>query len=160
MQLRQLTAEDLDAILQFETVNRDYFAAAVPDRGDDFFQNYPARHAALLAMQAARTDRFHVLLADDGTIIGRVNLICICDGEAELGYRIGRDFAGRGLATEAVRRACDLARCAYGLKRLRAATTVDNHGSRKVLLRNGFTIVGETTLDDRPGYQFALDLEP
>jgi hypothetical protein len=50
MQLKQLTAEHADAVLQFETVNRGYFAAAVPDRGDDFFADYPARHAALLAM--------------------------------------------------------------------------------------------------------------
>lgn len=157
MQLEQLTAQHQDAILEFETVNRDYFAASIPDRGDAFFADYPARHTALLAMQEASTDRFHVLLLD-GTIVGRVNLICIADGEAELGYRVGRDFAGRGLATEAVRDACRLASSAYDLKRLRATTTADNHGSRKVLLRSGFTIIGETTIDGRAGHQFALDL--
>jgi ribosomal-protein-alanine N-acetyltransferase len=52
-----------------------------------------------------------------------------------------------------------LARSVYGLKRLRAATTVDNHGSRTVLLRTGFAIVGETTLDGRPAHLFTLDLE-
>jgi [ribosomal protein S5]-alanine N-acetyltransferase len=129
-----------------------------PDRGDDFFADYPARHGTLLAMQEAGTDHFHVLLADDGTVIGRVNLTYISDGEAELGYRIGQDFTGRGLATEAVRRACRLARSAYGLKRLRAAVTVDNPGSRTVLLRNGFNLVGETTLDGRPAHLFTLDL--
>jgi len=156
--MQQLTAQHLDAVLEFETVNRDYFAASIPDRGDDFFTDYPARHAALLAMQAAGTDSFHVLLTDDGTVTGRVNLIDISDSEAELGYRIGRDFAGHGLATKAVRHACHLARTVYGLERLRAATTVDNHGSRTVLLRNGFTIVGETTLDGRPAHLFIVNL--
>ena len=159
MQLQQLTAQHVGAILEFETVNRDYFAAAVPDRGDDFFADYPARHAALLAMQEAGTDVFHVLMSDDGAVTGRVNLFDISGGEAALGYRIGRDFAGRGLATEAVRRVCLLARGSYGLKRLRAAATVDNHGSRTVLSRNGFTIVGETTLNGRPAHTFTLDLE-
>ncbi|GLH96621.1 GNAT family N-acetyltransferase [Phytohabitans aurantiacus] len=154
MRLQQLTAEHRDAILAFETLNRDYFAASVPDRGDDFFADYPARHAALLAMQAAGTDHFHVLVTEDGTIAGRVNLVCVEGGEAELGYRIGRDFAGRGLATDAVRQVCELAFAEYGLKRLRAATTVDNHGSRAVLLRNGFTVVGETTLDGQPALLF------
>ena len=158
MQLQQLSAEHLDAVLEFETVNRKYFAATIPDRGDDFFADYPARHAKLLGFQAAGTDFFHVLLADDGTIIGRVNLVRIADGEAELGYRIGGDFVRRGVATEGVRRICDLARSAYGLKRLRASTTTDNHGSRTVLLRNGFTIVGEITLSGRAGNLFARDL--
>ncbi|MEH1122906.1 GNAT family N-acetyltransferase [Micromonospora sp. CPCC 206061] len=158
MRLQPLTAEHRDAILAFETLNREYFAASVPDRGDDFFADYPARHAALLAMQADGTDHFHVLVTEDGTIAGRVNLVGIENGEAELGYRIGRDFAGRGLATDAVRRICDLARADYGLTRLRAAATVDNRGSRTVLLRNGFTVVGDTTLDGQPALQFARDL--
>ena len=159
MQLQQLTAQHAGAVLEFETVNRDYFAAAIPDRGDDFFADYPARHAALLEMQEAGTDLFHVLMSDDGTVIGRVNLVRIRGGEAELGYRIGRDFAGRGLATEAVRRACRLARSTYGLERLGAAVTEDNPASRKVLLRNGFTIVGETTRNGRPAQLFSLDLD-
>jgi [ribosomal protein S5]-alanine N-acetyltransferase len=158
VRLQPLTAEHRDAILAFETLNREYFAASVPDRGDDFFADYPARHAALLAMQAAGTDRFHVLVTEDGVIAGRVNVVKIENGEAELGYRIGRDFAGRGLATDAVRQVCDLARASYGLARLRAATTVDNHGSRTVLLRNGFAVVGDTTLDNRPAHLFARDL--
>lgn len=100
-----------------------------------FFADYPARHAELLAYQDAGTDRLHVLTTDDGTIAGRVNLICITDGEAELGYRIGQEFAGRGLATEAVRQVCELARAEYGLTRLRARTTDDNAPSVAVLLR-------------------------
>jgi ribosomal-protein-alanine N-acetyltransferase len=158
VRLEKLAAGHLDAVLAFETVNRDYFAASIPDRGDDFFANYPARHAALLALQEAGTDIFHVLVTDDGAVAGRVNLVYIAGGQAELGYRIGRDFAGRGLATGSVRRVCDLARSAYGLERLRAATTVDNYGSRTVLLRNGFTECGETTLSGRPATQFTLSL--
>lgn len=158
MQLEQLTAGHADAVLAFETVNRDYFAAVIPDRGDDFFADYPARHAALLAMQEAGTDFFHVLVADDGTVVGRVNLTRIADGEAELGYRVGRSFTGRGLATGAVRRVRTLARSTYGLRRLRAGAAVDNHASRAVLLRNGFRLVGESTMDGHPTHLFTLGL--
>ena len=160
MHLQQLSAEHQDAVLEFETVNREYFAAAITDRGDDFFAEYPARHAALLQLQAEGTDAFHLLLTDDGTVAGRVNLVCISDGEAELGYRVGREFAGRGLATEGVRRVCVLAGTVYGLRLLRAETSVDNHGSQKVLLRNGFSVVGETMNGGRPGLRFQLDLDP
>ncbi|NUT37889.1 MAG: GNAT family N-acetyltransferase [Hamadaea sp.] len=138
MHLELLTAEHEAAILAFETRNRAYFAASVPDRGDEFFADYPARHAALLAMQAAGTDRFHVVLADDGAIAGRVNLMDIRDGDAELGYRIGQDHTGRGVATAAVREVCVLAGGAYGLRRLHAGTAKENHASQAVLRRNGF----------------------
>lgn len=103
VRLERLTEQHRDAVLEFETANRAYFAAAVPDRGDEYFADYSARHAGLLAMQAAGTDHFHVLVMEDGTIAGRVNLTNILNNEAEVGYRIGRDFAGRGLATAAVR---------------------------------------------------------
>lgn len=158
MRIELLAAGHQDAVLAFETVNRDYFRASVPDRGEDFFADYPARHAELLAFQEAGTDRLHVLVADDGRIAGRVNLIDICDREAELGYRIGQEFAGRGLATEAVRQICGLARADYGLARLRAKATDDNRASVAVLLRNGFVVTDETTLNDRPGHQFLREL--
>jgi RimJ/RimL family protein N-acetyltransferase len=158
VRLELVTAEHRDAILEFEVANRDYFAATIPDRGDAFFADYPARHAELLTWQAAGTDRFHVLLTDDGTIAGRINLTRISDGQAELGYRIGKAYTGRGVATEAVRQVCDLARTCYGLTRLRAATTENNHASMQVLLHNGFTITGQTRLNGRPGHLFARDL--
>lgn len=160
MELQQVTAEHRDAILEFETVNRDYFAASIPDRGDAYFADYPSRHAALLEWQAAGTDLFHVLVTDDGRIAGRVNLVEIAGGEAELGYRIGRDFAGRGLATEAVAQVCRLAREQYGLQRLRAGTSPHSHASRAVLLRNGFGFVGESIVEGRPTHLFARDLQP
>lgn len=153
-----MTAAHVDAVLEFETANREYFAATIPDRGDDFFADYPSRHAALLRMQAEGTDLFHLLLTDDETVAGRVNLVCISDGEAEIGYRVGRDFAGRGLATEAVGRVCALAGTVYGLKRLRAGTGVDNHASHKVLLRNGFRVLGQTTSGGSPSLRFLLRL--
>ena len=147
MRLVPLAAEHADAVLAFETVNRAWFAASVPDRGDAFFADYPARHAALLALQEAGTDRFHLLLTDDDRVAGRVNLVDIRDGAAELGYRIGAAFAGRGLATDAVRRVCRLAADAYALDRLRASVDHGNHASRAVLLRNGFREAGRTATE-------------
>lgn len=158
MRLEPLAAGHQDAVLEFETANREYFRATISDRGDAFFADYPAHHAELLARQDAGTDRFHVLITDDGTIAGRVNLFRIADGEAELGYRVGRDFAGRGLATDAVRQVCELARAEYGLTRLRARTTDDNAASTAVLLRNGFVVTGETTLPSGPGHSYRRHL--
>lgn len=146
------------AVLAFERDNRGYFAASIPDRGDAFFAEFDERFAQLLASQAAGTDLFHVLMADAGEVVGRVNLTKVADGAAELGYRIARKAAGCGLATAAVREIRGLAAARYGLTKLRARVTRDNPASRRVLERNGFVVVGELTLNDKPAESFACEL--
>ncbi|MFI5616597.1 GNAT family N-acetyltransferase [Streptomyces sp. NPDC051567] len=149
------------ALLAFERENRGYFAACVPDRGDGYFAEFDARHAGILAGQAAGQDYFHVLVGADGEVLGRVNLVDVADGAAELGYRVAEKATGRGVATAAVRQVLDLAVSAYGLRTLRAVTTRDNAGSHAVLTRTGFLPTGETFVDD--GHlcvRYALDLVP
>ncbi|MFD7789370.1 GNAT family N-acetyltransferase [Streptomyces nojiriensis] len=146
------------ALLAFERENRAYFAASVPDRGDRYFAEFDERHAALMAEQAAGLCFFHVLVGDGGEVVGRVNLVDVGDGSAELGYRIAERATGRGLATAAVREARGLAVAEYGLAALRAVTTLDNAGSRAVLARTGFVATADVVLDGRPGLRFACDL--
>ncbi|MGW4501332.1 GNAT family N-acetyltransferase [Micromonospora sp. NPDC004336] len=156
--LQRLAAHHAAAVLRFELENREWFARSVPDRGDAYFADFDARHAGLLAEQEAGVCHFHVLVDADGTVLGRFNLVDVVDGEAELGYRVAERAAGRGVATDGVRRVAALARGAYGLRRLTAKVTVDNAGSLAVLRRTGFTRVGELSLDGRPGLRFVRDL--
>ncbi|MFF4774514.1 GNAT family N-acetyltransferase [Microtetraspora fusca] len=157
-ELQLLRPDHASALLAFEMENRAYFAASVPDRGDDYFENFAARHEALLDEQETGLILFHVLVGDDGEVLGRVNLVDVSDGIAELGFRIAEKAAGRGLATTGVRQVCDLAVTTYGLTTLRAAAALDNAGSRAVLERTGFVPTGETLLDGRPGITYVLDL--
>lgn len=154
--LEPLRAEQADALLAFERENRAYFARTVPDRGDAFFTTtgFAARLQALLDEQHARVCRFHVVLGEDGELIGRVNLMDLVDGSAELGYRVGEQAAGRGVATAAVAQVCRLAATDYGLTSLTAVTTLDNPASMRVLTRSGFTQVENTTVDGRPGLRY------
>lgn len=119
--LEPLTADHADAVLAFELENRKYFTSWIWDRGDDYFANFAAKHAALLAEQAAGICRFHVLMDDSGAVAGRVNLVDLENGSAELGYRIAEKWAGQGLATAAVRAIIGLAATEYALTTLRAA---------------------------------------
>ena len=48
-ELQRLRADDAVAILTFESANRAFFATAISDRGDEYFENYTERHHALLA---------------------------------------------------------------------------------------------------------------
>ncbi|MGW0787767.1 GNAT family N-acetyltransferase [Streptomyces sp. NPDC002911] len=156
--LERLRSDHSHALLAFEQENRAYFAASVPDRGDGFFDEFEARHAELLAEQAAGMHHFHVLADGEGAVLGRVNLVGVADRSAELGYRIAERAAGQGLATSGVRRVCALAFAEYGLTTLRAETTVDNAASRSVLTRAGFVTAGAITLMRKPGLRFTLDL--
>jgi [ribosomal protein S5]-alanine N-acetyltransferase len=157
--LEPLTAEHAAAVLAFEVENRAYFAGFISDRGDDYFASFPARHEALLAEQDAGICRFHVLVDAAGAVVGRVNLIDLENGSADLGYRIAAGSAGRGLATAAVRAVIELASTEYGLTRLTAGTTHDNVRSQAVLKRVGFRQVGEGMFGGRPGPTFELRLE-
>ena len=141
-ELQQLNAGHAPAVLAFELANRAYFAASISDRGDDFFAHYAGRHSARLAEQDAGTGAYYVLVADDGAVLGRFNLILAGDGTAELGYRVAQHAAGRGVATAAVRELCRLAAARHGLRMLRAATSHDNAASQKVLAKAGFVPVG------------------
>ncbi|AOR30097.1 GNAT family N-acetyltransferase [Streptomyces fodineus] len=146
------------ALLAFERENRAYFAASVPDRGDDYFARFDERHRALLAEQEAGVCYFHVLVGTEGEVLGRINLVDVADGGADLGYRIAERASGRGLATWSVRQICERAAQHYGLSSLRAAARLDNAASRAVLARSGFAVVGETRLSGRPGLTYVRSL--
>ena len=141
-ELQRLHPGHAPAVLAFELANRSYFAAFISDRGDEFFDQFTERHSALLAEQEAGAGAYYVLVAEDGSVLGRFNLILAGDGTAELGYRVAQHVAGRGLATETVRELCRLAATRHGLRTLRAATSRENTASQKVLTKAGFVPAG------------------
>jgi RimJ/RimL family protein N-acetyltransferase len=157
-ELQRLEARHADALLRFERENWEYFARSIPDRGDAYFAEFADRHAALLAEQATGLCRFHVLVDDDGEVLGRFNLVDLVDGRAELGFRVAEAAAGKGVAKDGVRRVCRLARDEYGLRRLVASAARENAGSLAVLRATGFTPTGEVLLSGRPGIRHALEL--
>jgi ribosomal-protein-alanine N-acetyltransferase len=157
LRIEPLRADHAAELLVFEVDNRAYFAASVPDRGDDYFAEFDARHEALLAEQELGTIRFHLVL-DGDQVVGRVNLVDLADGSADLGYRIAEKAAGRGVATAAVREVLRLAATQYGLRSVRAATTLDNKASQVVLTRVGFVPAGEVMLGDEPGLSYTRQL--
>jgi ribosomal-protein-alanine N-acetyltransferase len=164
-ELQRLHAGHGPAVLAFELANRTYFAASVSDRGDDYFDQFTDRYNALLAEQEAGICAFHVLVAEDGSVLGRFNLVDIKDRAAQLGYRVAQQVAGRGVATATVQELCRLAAGWHGLRTLRAATAHQNVASQRVLIKAGFVPVGPAEpadLGDKPGtwYQRDLVLKP
>jgi ribosomal-protein-alanine N-acetyltransferase len=162
-ELKRLHARHAPAVLAFELANRAYFAASVSDRGDDFFDQFTDRYNASLAEQEAGICAFYVLVAEDGSVLGRFNLYDLEDGTARLGYRVAEQVAGRGVATTTVRELCRTATAMHGLRTLRAATSHDNAASQKVLTKAGFVPVGPATTADlggKSGTWYRRDLQP
>ncbi|MFD0387642.1 GNAT family N-acetyltransferase [Tistrella bauzanensis] len=81
-----------------------------------------------------------------GPLIGMMTLRPdIDDGDgrtADLGYVLGRDWWGRGIATAAGRKVLVVARDQLALARIAADVKHDNHRSAAVLRRLGFTETG------------------
>lgn len=86
---------------------------------------------------------FFVFLREDGReiLVGGLTLSNVRRRAAQfvnLGYWMGRDYAGRGLMTEAVGVVIPFVFDTLGLHRIHAAFIPDNAASRRVLEKNGF----------------------
>jgi ribosomal-protein-alanine N-acetyltransferase len=162
-ELQRLRADHAPAVLAFELANRAYFATFVSDRGNEFYDHFTEQYNATLAEQEAGTCIFHVLVGEDGTVLGRFNLYDLEDGTAKLGYRVAQHVADRGVATATVQELCRLAAGKYGLRTLRAATARQNVASQRVLAKAGFVVAGPADpadLGGKPGtwYQRVLSV--
>jgi ribosomal-protein-alanine N-acetyltransferase len=156
--LERLRPEHEAAILEFEVANRAYFAETISDRADYFYEHFAELYRTLLAEQAAGTSFGHVLVDDDGAVVGRFNLYEVADGRAEAGYRVARHVSGRGVATLGLTSMCALARDAYGLRALRATTSTSNVASQRVLAKAGFVVVGAADVAGKKGVRYVLVL--
>lgn len=157
-ELQLLRPDHGQAVLAFELANRAYFAASISDRGDEYFEHFEDRHREFLARQDAGHCAYFVLVDPDGAVLGRFNLFDIGDGSAEVGYRVARTAAGRGLATVAVREVCRLASSQFGLRTLTARASNENVASQRVLTKAGFLAAGPVEVGGRPGILFRRDL--
>src|SRR5258708_33686575 len=97
--LQLLRLDHAPALLVFERENRAYFAASVPDRGDEFFAEFDTRDAQLLEWQAAGTDYLHLLVAEGREVVGREKLTAGADGTAALRYPSAAQVSAHGLTT-------------------------------------------------------------
>ena len=162
-ELQRLSADQESAVLAFELANRSYFAASISDRGEEYFAQFAAHHAESLAEQKSGQCAYYVLVAGDGSIVGRFNLRDIDNGLAVLGYRVAQNTAGHGLATATVDQLCREVAIMLGLRRVRAATSDANIASRRVLLKAGFVLIGPADpadLGGRPGSWYERLIAP
>ncbi|MBB4845749.1 ribosomal-protein-alanine N-acetyltransferase [Paucibacter oligotrophus] len=143
------TAADAQELLGFELANREFFESMINARPAGYYSLEGVRAAIAQAEQDAREDQGYQFLLRDGEhrLAGRINLSHVRRANfhaASLGYRIGADFQGRGLAKAAMRLVLVEAFTRLGLERLDATARPENIGSLRVLLSGGFRQFGHS----------------
>jgi RimJ/RimL family protein N-acetyltransferase len=110
--------------------------------------------------------RFAIELLDTGQLAGFTGMAILSDipeimPAVEIGWRLGRDFWGRGLATEASAAALTFAADA-GLKQIVAVHLIGNDASARVMQRLGMHFDRETTENvyGLPVHVYTIDLPP
>jgi len=83
---------------------------------------------------------------------GVMGLHNIKEGRAELGYWLGEPYWGKGITTKAVKAILEVGINEFNLKQVYAYCFVNNLGSEKVLLNNGFKKL-KTVDEDCNNYQ-------
>ncbi|MFD8734013.1 GNAT family N-acetyltransferase [Streptomyces sp. NPDC059618] len=144
--LRLAHERDAAALYESQVRNRDHLRPWEPRRHEEFYTRagQAARLAEQLRLHRAGRAAPWVLTRSDA-VVGMVTLTDILPAPffgADLGYWLDRRYTGRGLATAAVRRVCELAETEFGLHRLEAATALHNTASQQVLVRCGFRRIG------------------
>jgi ribosomal-protein-alanine N-acetyltransferase len=144
---RLVTLADVPALTRLLVDSREFMAPYEPSRPDDYFTVDRQHDLIADALEACEQGMTlpHVILDDEGKVAGRITLNTIVRGPFQsgaVGYWVGVDQGGRGLATRAVAGIKRVAFDEFGLHRIEAATLLDNVRSQRVLDRNGFTRFG------------------
>lgn len=152
VRLRPAALGDAGPLAESLSRSRTYMRPWEPVRPDAFYteQGQRERLAVALADRDAGRAMPWVLCDAQDRAIGTFTLNGVVLGpfrSAALGYWVDVDFAGRGLATAAVRLICELARDELRLHRIEAATLPYNEASQRVLANCGFEQIGLA-----PGY--------
>ena len=103
----------------------------------------------------SRPGTYAVVPRDVRKAIGSIGLkfgndgnVCLDDDEAEIGYWIGNDFRGHGYIPEAVRALLRYAFSELKLNRVWCLCREDNHNSRRVQEKCGFSFIRNGVVND------------
>lgn len=133
-------AADLSRILER---NREYLRPWNPILPDGYFTT-AWQLDRIRRLRASGTSHAFVV-ERDGEPCGTVTLSNAVLGawrSCNLGYWVAEEVAGHGVATEAVRQACEYAFAVVRLHRIEAGTLPWNTASQRVLAKNGFERFG------------------
>lgn len=148
--LTRLGLADAPALMAFEIENRAWFEAWVPPRPDAYWHR-DSLEAIIRELVEGPDPKY--LIRKGPALAGRLNLSAIDGGTAQLGYRVGRAFNDRGIASRAVELGLAAA-SSLGLGAVEAQVKTDNPASARVLEKTGFDVIAAA--DGWRGFRIAL----
>jgi ribosomal-protein-alanine N-acetyltransferase len=146
---------NLDDLFYFEQVNKDFFEKTLPPRPATYNQleTFKSAMEAILEEQARGDCYMYLIRGDEDQVLGRINLVKIQAQDSksadfgqvlkyELGYRLSEKVQGKGYGTKALSLIIEEAK-KLKIQVLEAGTSTLNIGSQKILIKNGFTLIGQ-----------------
>jgi len=159
--VRELRSTDTEALLAFETFNRQWFESHIDGRAPSFYSLPGVTEHIQGYLADFANGVWHPFVIEDTykKIVGRANLkgIDATQGVAEVGYRVAQEACGRGLATMALQHLIQQARAHWQLRQLVAYVYPANVASQKVLERCGF-VADQPAADSSAGQERRLVL--
>lgn len=139
--LELLCVDDAEQLLEFEENNKDWFDQFIPPRESDFYclQGVTEHIQEFLLDYKCHQLLPFLIKNNEQEIIGRMNFTSLNSrkGTAHVGYRVGKAFTSKGVATGALALA-KVKLKEEGFKRLFAYAEQSNTASQRVLTSNGF----------------------
>ena len=144
MPLREVRSEDIPVFHQYQDDPAATALAGVPRRDPEAYEAHWAK------LRADQQVLLRTIVTDEGAVAGQL-LSFPRDGLREIGYWLGREYRGRGLATASLAQFLPLVaeRPVYGV------VNEANTASARVLERNGFVLA-----ERRAGEPSAMDGSP
>jgi ribosomal-protein-serine acetyltransferase len=142
--VRLLRAEDADSLYDVTVRNREHLGPWMSwlDGVIDVSDTYAFLRAA--EKEAYEHTAFKAGIWRQGTLIGAIDLHQIdwSNGNARVGYWLDTEHTGHGIMTRAVHLLVEYAFEALDLHRIEIHVATENHRSRRIAERLGFTLEG------------------
>lgn len=148
--LREVTDSDLPILYEQQLDPEAAAMAAFPSRDREAFMAHSAK------IMADESLIFKAILFD-GQLAGSI-FSWEMEGNREVGYWLGREYWGKGVATQALAEFVKI----VTTRPLFAHVAKHNVGSRRVLEKCGFTVIGEDSYANPAGvdvHEFLLKLD-
>jgi RimJ/RimL family protein N-acetyltransferase len=129
--LRPIIPSDLPIIFEQMSDPESSAMAAVPSRDKEAFD---AHWKKIMSNE----DTIIRTIETDGEVAGHL-VSFLLEGERQVGYWLGKEFWGRGIATEALRQFLGVVKT----RPLIGRVAKHNHGSKRVLEKCGFIVIGD-----------------
>lgn len=148
--LRDVTESDLPILFEQQLVPEATAMAEFPSRDKEAFYAHSKK------IMADGSVIFKAIVSD-GQVAGSI-VSWQMEGNMEVGYWLGKEFWGKGIATQALAEYLKI----MTIRPLYAHVAKHNAGSRRVLEKCGFTVIGEDSYTNPAGVlveEFHLKLE-